>query len=832
LVNPTSLTGWTVNSTTKAASFTMPTGLVQIRLNFKPVDRTITITGVTGGTVTASNGTATKTVTTTTGTLTVAGGDLITITSVPGTGYRFLKWTSPTTPAPADANASVTTFTMPQSNVTVTASFVAKTPDLYSVGTAVNNSTGGSAKVTAEGSTTAITSAEAGVGVTFTPTPSSDWNFSNWTVKSGTKPYGFGSSSTNASSPLTVAMPSSDLVLQANFTQKLHYITASKNPTATTGSFTVDPSNALTSGSGQITGTAVTLTAPTSDVSKVFTGWTLSGLTLTNSTTTSSNPIKFNMPANDTSTATANYTAAAITTSATSLAAHTSDTGSASANNKTFTVTSNIPWKVAYPTNFSGSPTAGTSQAAGTNVTVTVWPTSANTSGDTDRTGNVTVSAYNSGTGAADKTVAVTQSHATTTWTVSPTTTQAFASTEYDSGVAHTITVTSNATWKATSNSTNFTVVMRNSAGTTQSTSVTGNGTVLVYPASVNTTTTARTATLTIAGTIETSKSTAISLSQAGMLTASAAVSPTSSGTVKINGGTAAAAPSATFHSGTSVNFEAVPATNYRFVKWSNGSTSNPLTLTNQTAGVTLTATFAVHKDGSSPYLLYWDEASQTMQLGLWTSQGGNANSNNQLLFQFGSVVGMTNTATADGTAWPGTSTIKFNPTSTATTSFTWTTIPNWNGTDTTDGYISSSSYHTLANVQAGRGDPCKLVGLTVAQIKAGVYDSGRYRLPTASENEAYDSPEYTGGTSGWSSTPVTAGIYYLPVSPNKFLPATGRRDASDGATNYVGTVGNYWSSRASSGTAGYSLFFNSNSVYPDYAYSARIGFPVRCVLQ
>jgi hypothetical protein len=243
---------------------------------------------------------------------------------------------------------------------------------------------------------------------------------------------------------------------------------------------------------------------------------------------------------------------------------------------------------------------------------------------------------------------------------------------------------------------------------------------------------------------------------------------------------------------------------------------------------VTLTATFVsgIHKDGTPPYILYWDSTTETMQVGAWTTQGGNANTANQLFFQFGSVVGMTNTVTADGTAWQGMSTVKFNPTNTS--SFTWTTIPNWNGTDTTDGYISSSSYHTLTNVQAGRGDPCKLVGLTVEQIQAGIYDNGLYGMPTNADNQAGYA---ISGTQPSSNTTNTSYGVMIDSDASTFLPASGRRNFADGATYSVGIYGFYLSSRACDSTGGYRMDWNT-SVSSSTTNSARSGLAVRCVPQ
>jgi hypothetical protein len=221
------------------------------------------------------------------------------------------------------------------------------------------------------------------------------------------------------------------------------------------------------------------------------------------------------------------------------------------------------------------------------------------------------------------------------------------------------------------------------------------------------------------------------------------------------------------------------------------------------------------------------------MQLGKWTTQGGAANNANQMFFKFGSVVGFTNIVAPNGTAWPGADAVKFNPVTGSPVYTTYGNIPYWNGTDTSDGYISSTSYHYKANVLAGRGDPCKLVGLTVKQIEAGAVDNGEYRLPTDAENAAYSSPTFVAGENGWvSGTNPTAGIHTGNIATS-FLPAAGER-YTDGVLRHVGADANYWSSRAVSSTNGYRLYFNNGTVTTS-SYNtevAQYGFSVRCVPQ
>jgi hypothetical protein len=224
------------------------------------------------------------------------------------------------------------------------------------------------------------------------------------------------------------------------------------------------------------------------------------------------------------------------------------------------------------------------------------------------------------------------------------------------------------------------------------------------------------------------------------------------------------------------------------------------------------------------------------MQLGKWTTQSGAANMSNLLFFKFGSVVGFTNVVAADYTPWPGASAVKFNPVTGSPAYAAYGNIPYWNGTNTTDGYISSTSYHTKDNVLAGRGDPCKLVGLTVAQVKAGTIDNGSYRLPTDAENVAFASSATRVSGNGWATgTTPTAGIHTGNIGTS-FLPAAGERSVG-GTTIEVGLHGHYWSSRAASSTAdnitrGYFIQFSQDYVHTSEILNASLGNTVRCVPQ
>jgi hypothetical protein len=243
-------------------------------------------------------------------------------------------------------------------------------------------------------------------------------------------------------------------------------------------------------------------------------------------------------------------------------------------------------------------------------------------------------------------------------------------------------------------------------------------------------------------------------------------------------------------------------------------------------------STVPVINSPAAPYILYWD--GTRMQVGAWgpVVSGGKANMSNLLYFKFGGVVGVSNVVAPNGTAWPGADAVKFNPVTGSPDYADYTTIPFWNGTDTSDGYISSTSYHTKDNVLAGRGDPCKLVGLTITQIRAGAVDNGKFRLPTNAENiAAYSSPTYVAGNGWVTGTTPTAGIHTGNIDTS-FLPAAGEWAVS-GISNQVGYQGHYWSSRAYDSQKGYFLQFGKDYVdTSEFYYYARLSCSVRCVPQ
>jgi hypothetical protein len=270
------------------------------------------------------------------------------------------------------------------------------------------------------------------------------------------------------------------------------------------------------------------------------------------------------------------------------------------------------------------------------------------------------------------------------------------------------------------------------------------------------------------------------------------------------------------------------------------------------TSNVTLTATFAADNDvippidATKPLLLYFD-ANNRLQVGAW---GVEVTTANIAYFKFASVVGFT---VVDGSDTWGSGDIKFNPTTTANSSWEadatgFAAIPAWNDFSssskpssysiTTNLDFVSQTVHTLANVKAGYGDPCQLVGYTGAEISAmSSLPASAYRLPTNLENNTFVG--YTGTPTdadiGASYVTITSGSPGTGAFPNstpanRILPAVGFRN-TDGSVAQWGTYGSYWSATPVSSTHGYSLsFYTSGAVHPSGSNGAEYARPIRCV--
>jgi hypothetical protein len=240
---------------------------------------------------------------------------------------------------------------------------------------------------------------------------------------------------------------------------------------------------------------------------------------------------------------------------------------------------------------------------------------------------------------------------------------------------------------------------------------------------------------------------------------------------------------------------------------------------------------------GGGADILYFGSGNR-LSVGKWDNS--TVKISNMVFTQFGSVVGFTPGGTYSSPPFS----IKFNPMS--STPVDYTSIPNFTGTSTSTS-VSSSSYHKGSNIKAGKGDICKLVGLTSEQAQGMTeaqldsYNSG-WRLPTNEENRMF-------GGVGPNETLVYPGCFTWTVNEyntdnpstatfqrnnNVTLPVTGYADPRYGSQSYETLRGYYWSSTAkNNGEGGHYFYFDDDWADPSDHYadnSYAYGYAVRCV--
>lgn len=233
-----------------------------VTVEFSYPSRSITVSAGTGGSASANVSSATAT-------------ESVTLTATPSTGYSFSKWTT-TGGTLANAYSSSTTLTMPNSNVTVTASF---TINSYTLTTAVSPS--------GYGSVTAGGSMEYGATKSLTATAGTGRYFSSWSKTAGTL-------SSTTSNPTTFTMGAEAATVTANFGTNNYTLTVSKG----TGISSV-------SGGGSKAYASSNAISATASTGYTFKNWTSNnGGTFANANSASTN---FTMPAGNV-TVTANAT--------------------------------------------------------------------------------------------------------------------------------------------------------------------------------------------------------------------------------------------------------------------------------------------------------------------------------------------------------------------------------------------------------------------------------------------------------------------------------------------------------------------------------------------
>lgn len=167
---------------------------------------------------------------------------------------------------------------------------------------------------------------------------------------------------------------------------------------------------------------------------------------------------------------------------------------------------------------------------------------------------------------------------------------------------------------------------------------------------------------------------------------------------------------------------------------------------------------------------------------------------------------------------------------------------------------ISQNKYHNLDNVRIGRGDPCRLIGMTAAEIKAFLNDGalyareaalkssgvGGWQMPNNAEMNAFT------GVSGMTSTmthwwtlansifgnPKVSGAEFPARNTFgifKFLPALGMIDAYNQTWGEGNNGGRYWQGDVLS-ASGYHLVFNVGLIHSGGTSIFTHAMSVRCI--
>ena len=277
---------------------------------------------------------------------------------------------------------------------------------------------------------------------------------------------------------------------------------------------------------------------------------------------------------------------------------------------------------------------------------------------------------------------------------------------------------------------------------------------------------------------------------------------------------------------------------------------------------VTLAARFAknlapIDSSSKGNIICFVGEGNDTyLSLGTWSDDAADNNTPGKItaatyltkmaFFKWGGLVGFDLTGTTFTETASDTNAVKFNPQTTTPVTSYWTI-----------GY-QTANYNdvspTLSEVQAGRGDQCKLIGITNAQIRsfttqeqldaalAARPDAYKgWKLPSNPNNQTftgvggfsstYDNATQIVKSGGWASLD-DPGVLTFTNSGNAKLPAAGYR-GGDGNPGTLGSVGGYWSlggGKTDTYDFGYVMTYDKNkiTIYQDTIRYR--GYGVRCV--
>jgi len=181
--------------------------------------------------------------------------------------------------------------------------------------------------------------------------------------------------------------------------------------------------------------------------------------------------------------------------------------------------------------------------------------------------------------------------------------------------------------------------------------------------------------------------------------------------------------------------------------------------------------------------------------------------------------------------------------------SFGGTNADNWENVPYVSAHptVINTAFHTVSNVKAGLGDPCRLIGLDLADIISNpnpVIDNGMWRLPTNGELDIFHLSSPTGSWWAANLNPFfgIAGAEFPQTGASgagRFLPANGIRGwvagtaPSDGNAGFSGSQGRYWGNQTVAAGTGASSGFNSGSASGGASsYPVSQAFGIRCVKQ
>lgn len=140
---------------------------------------------------------------------------------------------------------------------------------------------------------------------------------------------------------------------------------------------------------------------------------------------------------------------------------------------------------------------------------------------------------------------------------------------------------------------------------------------------------------------------------------------------------------------------------------------------------------------------------------------------------------------------------------------------------------------HNQASINAGKGDPCRLLGLTKEAIKAGTIDNNKWRLPTVKELQKINSSHFTRP----AIESVAGYRYWYSDTFKLYLPLAGCRDAVTGALLLAHEWGlwqaNSMSSNPDLPPNDYATLTSNVLVKPKVSLSPMFkGHSVRCIQQ